>query len=116
MINPPKQVWLLTTEAIGRQGIEDALESGTAHIVFPRLIGTLSPQCVNLVGLQSKGEDILFAYFLPISILAPSRVPIVSAPFRANFMLPVPDASVPAMEICSLRSAAGMIFSASDTR
>ena len=33
-----------------------------------------------------------------------------------NFMLPVPDASVPAVEICSLRSAAGMIFSASETR
>jgi hypothetical protein len=33
-----------------------------------------------------------------------------------NFMFPVPEASVPAMEICSLRSAAGMIFSASETR
>jgi len=33
-----------------------------------------------------------------------------------NFMLPVPDASVPAVEICSLRSAAGMIFSARVTR
>ena len=41
---------------------------------------------------------------------------MVSAPFRANFMLPVPEASVPAVEICSDRSAAGMIRSASDTR
>ena len=32
-----------------------------------------------------------------------------------NFMLPVPEASVPAVEICSDKSAAGMIFSASDT-
>jgi len=38
---------------------------------------------------------------------APSRVPIVSAPFIENFMLPVPDASLPAVEICSDRSAAG---------
>ena len=49
-------------------------------------------------------------------MLAPSRVPTVSAPFMASFMLPVPDASMPAVEICSLRSAAGMMTSASDTR
>jgi hypothetical protein len=42
-----------------------------------------------------------------ISTFAPSSVPIVSAPFRVNFMLPVPDASLPAVEICSDRSAAG---------
>ncbi len=36
-----------------------------------------------------------------ISMLAPSSVPTVSAPFIANFMLPVPDASMPAVEICS---------------
>ena len=49
-------------------------------------------------------------------MFAPSSVPIVRAPFMASFMLPVPEASVPAVEICSLRSAAGMIRSASDTR
>ncbi|SKF62269.1 Uncharacterised protein [Mycobacteroides abscessus subsp. abscessus] len=37
---------------------------------------------------------------------------MVSAPFRANFMLPVPEASLPANEICSERSAAGINFSA----
>ena len=42
-----------------------------------------------------------------ISTLAPSSVPIVSAPFSVNFMLPVPEASLPAVEICSDRSAAG---------
>jgi len=42
-----------------------------------------------------------------ISILAPSRVPMVSAPFMANFILPVPEASLPAVEICSERSVAG---------
>ena len=50
-----------------------------------------------------------------ISMLAPSSVPMVSAPFSDNFMLPVPDASMPAVEICSDRSAAGMISCASDT-
>lgn len=43
-----------------------------------------------------------------ISTLAPSIVPIVRAPFSMNFMFPVPDASVPAVEICSDRSAAGI--------
>ena len=50
-----------------------------------------------------------------ISTLAPSKVPMVRAPFNMNFMLPVPLASVPAVEICSERSAAGMIFSAKVT-
>ncbi len=45
-------------------------------------------------------------------MLAPSRVPMVTAPLRASFMLPVPEASLPAIEICSDRSAAGMISSA----
>ena len=39
-----------------------------------------------------------------ISTLAPSRVPIVSAPFAINFILPVPEASVPAVEICTSRT------------
>ena len=30
-----------------------------------------------------------------ISMLAPSSVPMVTAPLRASFMLPVPDASLP---------------------
>ncbi|KAG7229140.1 hypothetical protein INR49_013083 [Caranx melampygus] len=42
-----------------------------------------------------------------ISTLAPSMVPMVRAPFNMNFMFPVPDASVPAVEICSDRSVAG---------
>ena len=42
-----------------------------------------------------------------ISTFAPSSVPSVTAPFIMNFMLPVPLASLPAVEICSLMSAAG---------
>ena len=51
-----------------------------------------------------------------ISMLAPSMVPMVRAPFSANFMFPVPEASVPAVEICSDSSAAGKMCSASETR
>ena len=43
-----------------------------------------------------------------ISTLAPSRVPRVTAPLSMNFMLPVPEASVPASEICSETSEAGI--------
>ncbi len=50
-----------------------------------------------------------------ISTLAPSSVPMVRAPFRASFMFPVPEASMPAVEICSDRSDPGMITSARDT-
>lgn len=35
-----------------------------------------------------------------ISTLAPSMVPMMRQPFIMNFMLPVPEASVPAVEIC----------------
>ena len=48
-------------------------------------------------------------------MLAPSKVPTVKAPFNANFMFPVPEASNPAVEICSETSAAGKTRSAMDT-
>ena len=51
-----------------------------------------------------------------ISTLAPSRVPRVTAPLIMNFMLLVPEASVPAREICSLISAAGVRSSAQVTQ
>ena len=51
-----------------------------------------------------------------ISTLAPSRVPTVRAPFIMNFMLPVPLASLPAVEICWLTSLAGISCSARETR
>lgn len=41
---------------------------------------------------------------------------IVSTPFVANLMLPVLDASILALDICSETSAARIIFSASETR
>ncbi len=47
-----------------------------------------------------------------ISIVAPSRVPTVRAPFIMNFMLLVPLASYPAVEICSETSLAGISRSA----
>lgn len=50
-----------------------------------------------------------------ISMFAPSRVPMMRPPFRTNFMLLVPEASVPAVEMCSEMSEAGTMTSASET-
>ena len=47
-----------------------------------------------------------------ISTLAPSMVPMMRQPFIWNFMLEVPEASVPAVEMCWDSSAAGMMVSA----
>ena len=45
---------------------------------------------------QAEDEDVVRAPTCsPISTLAPSSVPMVSAPFSASFMLPVPEASMP---------------------
>lgn len=44
--------------------------------------------------------------------LAPSQVPMMRPPLRTNFMLLVPLASVPAVEMCSLMSEAGQMISA----
>jgi hypothetical protein len=61
----------------------------TSSAVMPKMTMLSSPTCSS------------------ISTFAPSSVPIVSAPLSPNFMLPVPDASMPAVEICSDRSARG---------
>ena len=50
-----------------------------------------------------------------ISTFAPSIVPIMRHPFITNFMFDVPDASVPAVEICYDNSAAGIIIWALET-
>jgi hypothetical protein len=50
-----------------------------------------------------------------ISTLAPSIVPIIRQPFITNFIFEVPEASVPAVEICCDNSAAGMITYAAET-
>ena len=50
-----------------------------------------------------------------ISTFAPSIVPIVMAPFIMYFMLPVPLASLDAVEICSEISVAGISICALDT-
>ena len=63
---------------------------------------------LDLVGVETEEEEFSSPTSSRISMLAPSRVPIVRAPFAMNFILPVPEASLPAVEICSDRSVPGM--------
>ncbi len=55
--------------------------------------GTSSALCPKMNMLSSPISS-------AISTLAPSMVPMMRLPFIMNFMLPVPEASVPAVEIC----------------
>ena len=48
-------------------------------------------------------------------MFAPSSVPMITPPFSTAFMHPVPDASVPAVEICSESSVAGNSICAAET-
>ena len=73
------------------------------------------PEGGGLVGGEAEQEEVAGPTRLRISMLAPSRVPTVSAPLRASFMLPVPDASLPASEICSDRLPAATTSSLTET-
>ena len=50
-----------------------------------------------------------------ISTFAPSMVPIIKHPFITNFIFEVPEASVPAVEMCYDNSLAGTITYADET-
>lgn len=103
------------------------LESGDLVDEVLRLV-SLCAESVHFVDVHSEEEEVLRAHFLPHlhvgAIESSDRETSVQlqishrleANVTWNFMSPVPDASVPAVEICSLRSAAGMIFSARETR
>lgn len=69
--------------------------------------------------IQNELDEYLQTLLSPtssaISMFAPSTVPRSKPPFKQNFMLDVPDASVPAVEMCWLRSEAGMSISARET-
>ena len=65
----------------------------------------------NFVGTQSEDK-----YIVASNFVYDLYVPNVGAPLSMNFIFPVPEASLEAVEICSLMSAAAKISSALDTR
>ena len=90
---------------------------GSRLVVLARVVEPVALHLANLFGAQPEDVDVLLAdLFAQSRCWRRPRLPTVSAPFIISFMLPVPLASMPAVEICSLRSAAGMIDSASETR
>ena len=73
-----------------------------AGVYHPRELATCSVVKPNMNTFSSPASS-------AISMVAPSRVPTVRAPFIMNFMLLVPLASYPAVEICSETSPPGSV-------
>ena len=86
-------------------------------VTLPQLVVvTQYPGASLVTGPAPAGQITINQMYVQYRIpAAKTGVPIVMAPFMASFMLPVPEASVPAVEICSERSAPGMMTSATDT-
>src|SRR5579885_1877344 len=88
---------LVTAEVIG----EDQVQRGAGFwfiVVVPvRIVPSPAPR--HLLRGQANKKKFSSPAASAISIVAPSRVPMVSAPFIINFILLVPLASYPAVEI-----------------
>ena len=93
----------------GSDQVEHIFELGIVVIAAPGVVA-VGAQPGDLVDGRAEGEEFSSPTASRISMLAPSSVPMVSAPLSASFMFPVPDASWPAVEICSDRSAAGIMI------
>ena len=119
-------------EHVGFDGLEDFGEVGVEG-EFAVVVGVA--EVFDVLGQIAEEEDVGFANFAGDFDLegllgdagrygiglderrmeltfAPSHVPMTRPPLRTNFMLLVPEASVPAVEICSLMSEAGVRISA----
>ena len=74
------------------------------HVIFPNFLCNLDVGTV-CQKFEHELQDMILMHNIPT---VPTRRP----PLRQNFMLEVPDASVPAVEICWLISDAGIRISA----
>ena len=107
-------------------GVEDVGEVGVELVL---LVEVAVAEVFDVLGQVAEEEDVFFANLardfdlvwlvscagLQVGAeltLAPSQVPMMRPPFKQNFMLLVPEASVPAVEMCSEMSLAGQIISA----
>ena len=104
----PEELAVAVRERAGRDEVDGLAQLGVG-LVDRRAGGIPRPSAAATSSAVSpKRKKFSAPTASRISTLAPSSVPMVSAPFIANFMLPVPEASLPAVEICSERSAAGI--------
>lgn len=107
----------------------DAVKHGSesrVELVF--LVEVSVAELIDIFGEVAEEEDVVLADFardfdlswsaceswinIRMLTFAPSQVPMIRPPFRQNFMLLVPEASVPAVEMCSEMSLAGVMISA----
>ena len=97
--------------AVGQQRVADRLEdarlvaaevlredqvqrrAGLRLVLIVPVRAVPAPAVGDLLGGQTEQEEVLLPASSAISIVAPSSVPMVSAPFIMNFMLLVPLAS-----------------------
>ena len=82
---------LVAAEIIGGDQVERSPDFGLVVVMPARAVPGAA--FGNLLCAQTKQEEVVLTRFLAISIVAPSRVPMVNAPFIMNFMLLVPLAS-----------------------
>jgi|SRR6267142_5424462 len=91
--------------------IEIRAEVGKVHVVITaeqRLVERRKDAALVAAEMVGENEVQRGAHLRLVVVVAPSRVPSVSAPFIMNFILLVPLASYPAVEIWFERSLAGM--------
>ena len=95
----------MQAEAVFQERIQNLFDGRASFVDLHGPVGTsLLPDFRNR---EPENEDVVGPdLFADLDVCA-SSVPIVSAPFMANFMLPVPEASVPAVETCSLNRQLG---------
>ena len=82
---------LVAAEVIVANQIQGVAGFRVVVVVPERIVP--APGLLHLFGSQAEQEKLSSPAALAISIVAPSRVPTVSAPFIMNFMLPMPLAS-----------------------
>ena len=110
------RVFAGTINGTGALEIEVTRRAGeTALAKVVRMVSQAETQQSPTQRFTARFERIFVPIVLGLAFILLFAWVAVDEPFSASFMLPVPLASVPAVEICSLRSAAGMMVSARDT-
>ena len=120
-------------EAAARDLIDDLCQGRALLLDRLRVVRVLVAQVLDRGREVPEEEDVVLADLLCdldvraiCAVLSPTgawqrqhgdspTVPSSRPPFRQNFMFEVPEASVPAVEMCWLMSDAGMRISASET-
>ena len=106
IVNVPEQAGILGAEEPVADLLDGPTQFGVLLVVLPGII--VRRERVTCAAVRPKIKMLSSPTYWRISMVAPSMVPMVRAPLSANFMLPVPEASVPAsrprVSFCCCRS------------